>query len=73
MDESLATKADLAEVKAELKADIAQLTVDLSQLRAETHHGYDDLKETMRDMQTEMLKAFYSCRLTPPCSSALPW
>ena len=33
---------------------------DIEQLRSEFQHGFDDLKETMRDMQTEMLKAFYN-------------
>jgi len=32
---------------------------DIAQLRAETQHQYDDLKETLRDVQTEILKAFY--------------
>ena len=32
---------------------------DIGQLRAETQHQYDDLKETLRDVQTEILKAFY--------------
>jgi hypothetical protein len=31
---------------------------DLEQLRSEFHHGLDDLKESMRDNQTEILKAF---------------
>ncbi|MCX6626225.1 MAG: hypothetical protein NTW28_01160 [Candidatus Solibacter sp.] len=32
---------------------------DLLQLRSEMQHHFDDLKETMRDGQTEILKAFY--------------
>ena len=47
-----ATKADLAALRADFKTEI-------DQLRAESHHAYDDLKETMRDVQTELLKAFY--------------
>ena len=31
----------------------------MEQLRSEFHHGFDDLKEAMRDVQTELLKAFY--------------
>lgn len=31
----------------------------VEQLRSEMQHQYDDLKETMRDVQTEILKAFY--------------
>jgi hypothetical protein len=30
------------------------------QLRSEFQHGFDDLKETLRDVQTELLKAFYA-------------
>lgn len=52
-----ATKRDLADARAELKADIAETS---AMLRAEMHHQYDDLKETIRDVQTEMLKAFYN-------------
>jgi hypothetical protein len=31
----------------------------IQMLRSEMQHKYDDLKETMRDVQTEILKAFY--------------
>ena len=41
------------------KQDIALLRSEMEQLRSEVHHGYDDLKETMRDVQTEILRAFY--------------
>jgi chromosome segregation ATPase len=58
-----ATKTDLADLRAELKQDADQLRSELresaNQLRSEFHHGFDDLKETMRDIQTEILKAFY--------------
>jgi hypothetical protein len=40
------------------KQDIEQLRSEMEQLRSEVHHGYDDLKETMRDVQTEILRAF---------------
>lgn len=33
---------------------------DIQQLRSEFHHEFDELRETMRDVQTEMLRAFYS-------------
>jgi hypothetical protein len=33
---------------------------DIEMLRSELHHAFDDLKETMRDGQTELLKAFYT-------------
>lgn len=37
-----------------------ELKQDIEQLRSEFQHGFDELKETMRDGQTELLKAFYS-------------
>jgi len=33
---------------------------DIQQLRSEFQHGFDELKESMRDGQTELLRAFYS-------------
>ena len=39
------------------KADLQELA---QQLRSEFQHGFDDLKETMRDGQTELLRAFYN-------------
>jgi hypothetical protein len=46
------------------KADIALLRSEVhqqgEQLRSEFHHGFDHLKEAVRDNQTEVLKAFYS-------------
>jgi hypothetical protein len=41
------------------KQDIADLNERMEMLRSETQHMYDDLKETVRDAQTEILKAFY--------------
>jgi DNA polymerase II small subunit/DNA polymerase delta subunit B len=32
----------------------------VEQLRSEMQHQYDDLKETIRDSETKLLKAFYS-------------
>ena len=32
-------------------------------LRAELGHSFDDLKESFRDAQTELLKAFYNYAL----------
>jgi hypothetical protein len=37
----------------------ADLQGAIEQLRSEMQHQYDDLKETMRDVQTEILRAFY--------------
>jgi predicted nucleic acid-binding Zn-ribbon protein len=42
------------------KGDVADLSERLEMLRTEVQHGYDDLREAIRDSQTEMLKAFYS-------------
>ena len=33
---------------------------DIAQLRSEMNHQYDDLKETLRDSETKLLKAFYT-------------
>jgi hypothetical protein len=48
-----ATKGDIADLK-------ARLDQRYEMLRAEVQHGYNDLRETLRDSQTELLKAFYS-------------
>jgi hypothetical protein len=45
---------------ADFDADAPATKRDVDQLRAEFHHGFDDLKEAMRDNQTELLKAFYN-------------
>jgi hypothetical protein len=46
------------------KADLLDLETRLNErheiLRSEMAHGYHDLKESMRDMQTELLKVFYN-------------
>ena len=47
-----ATRQDIEQLRIETRQDIEQL-------RSEFHHGFDDLKEAMRDVQTELLKAFY--------------
>jgi hypothetical protein len=63
-----ATKADLEELRADVKHDIDEFRADLKEnvamLRSEFQHGFDDLKETLRDTQTELLKAFYSFTTT---------
>jgi hypothetical protein len=41
------------------KGDLQQLRSESEQLRSEMNHQFDDLKETVRDIQTEILKAFY--------------
>jgi hypothetical protein len=47
-----ATKADLRIVEQGVNERI-------DMLRSEMHHVFDDLKESMRDSQTEFLNAFY--------------
>ena|ERR1017187_8313497 len=57
-------KQDVADARQELKQDLADVRQELKQdiaiLRSEMNHQFDDLKETFRDSQTELLKAFYS-------------
>src|SRR5437899_2391544 len=63
-----ATKADITVVKSDItamKADIIAVNGRLDvtnerigMLRTEFHHAFDELRETMRDGQTELLKAF---------------
>ena len=48
-----ATKGDIADLD-------ARLSERIEMLRTEVQHGYNDLRETLRDSQTELLKAFYS-------------
>jgi hypothetical protein len=54
---SPATKGDLQQLAAQIRSESQEIA---AQLRSEFQHGFDDLKEAMRDNQTEMLKAFYS-------------
>ena len=61
-----ASKQDVALLRSEVRSEFGhvrsgmeQLRSEMEQLRSEVHHGYDDLKETMRDVQTEILRAFY--------------
>ncbi len=56
--------SDLQSMKSELKSDMqsleASVQTKLDMLQSEMHHIADDLKEVVRDSQTEVLKAFYS-------------
>jgi uncharacterized protein YicC (UPF0701 family) len=54
-----ASKQDVALLRSEVRSEFAQVRSEMEQLRSEVHHGYDDLKETMRGVQTEILRAFY--------------
>jgi hypothetical protein len=56
-----ATKGDLEL----LRGDVQQLRSESERLRGEMSHQFDDLKETVRDIQTEILKAFYGYTQTP--------
>ena len=59
-----ATKGDLADLEVRLDERIEMLRsevhTEMQILRTEVNHGYDDLRELIRDSQTELLKAFYS-------------
>ena len=63
-----ATKQDLQLVGDQLRSEFRTMGDQLrsefrtmgDQLRSEFLHGFDDLKEAIRDSQTELLKAFYS-------------
>jgi hypothetical protein len=46
--------------KADLQALEGRLNERHQMLRSEMQHAFDELKETMRDSQTELLKAFYN-------------
>jgi hypothetical protein len=52
-------RAELQTLRAELQALEGRLNQRHEMLRSEMQHMYDDLKETMRDVQTEILKALY--------------
>ena len=51
-------RSEIGQVRSEVRSEFAQVRSEMEQLRSEVHHGYDDLKETMRDVQTEILRAF---------------
>jgi hypothetical protein len=53
--EPLASKQDLAQLRAEVKQDMAQLRVELKQDMVDLG---DKLTEAIRDSQTEVLRAF---------------
>src|ERR1035441_2114204 len=69
-----ATKADITTVNERidmLRSDVNDLRSGVNELRSgvneridmlrsEFQHSFDELKETMRDAQTELLKAFYN-------------
>lgn len=63
-----ATKGDLidavAQIRGEMGEGFAQIRGEIgdsvAQLRSEMSHQYDDLRETLRDNETKLLKAFYS-------------
>ena len=62
-DNTPATKQDIATLRSGMQQDIAMLRSetkqDIAMLRSEMQHMHDELKESMRDNQTELLKAFY--------------
>jgi len=55
--EPLASKQDLAQLRAEFKQDMAQFRVEIKQELVDLG---DRLTEAIRDSQTEVLRAFYN-------------
>ena len=55
-----ATKGDLQDLGARLQDLEARQNERHEMLRAEMGHSFDDLKQTFRDSQTELLKASYN-------------
>ena len=59
-----ATRQDIATLRSEMHEQSTALRTEMHEqsamLRSEMQHMYDDLKEAIRDVQTEMLKAFYN-------------
>jgi hypothetical protein len=54
------TKQDMELLRSSTKEDMGLLKEEIEILRSEMSHAHNDLKETMRDIQTELLKAFYN-------------
>ncbi len=52
-----ATRADLAQARDELKTDVAQLR---NELKTDVAHLRDELVEHMSEIETHLLKAFYT-------------
>ncbi len=51
--DSLATKADIAELRASTKADIAELKNDINELRVSTKGDIKDLKSEIKDIKKD--------------------
>ena len=54
-----ATKQDLTLLRSELRGEMSELRGEMSELRNQVARSHDDLVEKMRDMQTEVLRAFH--------------
>jgi len=54
-----ATKSDIQELRSELKALEDRLNEHHQILRSEMQHTFDELRETIHDGQTALLKAFF--------------
>ena len=46
-------------LRSELRGDMSELRGEMSELRNQIDRSHDDLVEKMRDMQTEVLRAFH--------------
>jgi hypothetical protein len=60
-----ATKGDIEDLKQELKQELKEefkqeLKQELAIVRSEMQHMYNDMVERMSDIETKLLKAFYT-------------
>ena len=55
-----ATKADIAALDAKIETGRSSLDEKIEMVRSELNHAYREIQETIRDNQTELLKAFYN-------------
>jgi hypothetical protein len=64
------------QLRQELKQELSSLEGRLNErheiLRSEMAHGYHDLKESMRDMQTELFMVFYNFGVSNSCGLEQP-
>ena len=53
--EHVATKADLADFKTEVKAETAEIKTDIAEFKAESRAESAELKASMADLKSEMM------------------
>jgi ABC-type phosphate transport system auxiliary subunit len=52
-------RSEFGQVRSEIGQVRSEVRSEFEQVRSEFHHEFDELKETIRDSQTEILRAFY--------------